>query len=142
MTLIASGTAIPAATADRRHHRPFHVYAGLTALVGLDLILFGDRVAGLVLDAPVLAGTLDFGAWFAGMGVGCLLFALVIVLSSRRQGWWLPVAPLMAGTAGVCCLIALAAGWSVLTPAGMAILAVLAATDLLFARLMVRSAGG
>ncbi len=142
MTYAASGTAIGAATAARRHHWPFHVYAGLTALLGLDLILFGDMVAGLAIDAPVLAGTMDFGAWFAGLGVGCLLFALAIVLSARRQGWWLPVAPLMAGTAGVCCLIALAAGWSVLTPTGVAILAVLAATDMLFARLMVRSAEG
>lgn len=121
---------------------PFHVYAGLTALVGLGLILFSDTVARVAIDAPVLTGTIDFGAWFTGLGVGCLLFAVVIVLSSRRQGWWLPVAPLMAATAGICCLIALLAGWSVLTPIGVALMAALGAMDLVFARQMVRSAEG
>ncbi len=141
MTLAISATETRSA-APARGFRSFHLYAGLSALVGLDLLLFADMIAAMAFTDPALTSSVDSGLWLRGLGIGTLLFALTVEISARRGGRWLEVAPLMAGTAGVICFVAIAAAWTVLSPPAVAVLALLGAIDLAFARAMKRAVEG
>ncbi|HYC04252.1 MAG TPA: hypothetical protein VED40_13210 [Azospirillaceae bacterium] len=141
MTLALSATDTRSA-APARGLRSFHLYAVLSALVALDLLLFADWIAALAFTDPALTSSVDSALWLRGLGIGTLLFALTVEISARRGGRWLEVAPLMAGTAGAVCFIAIAAAWSVLSPLAVAVLAVLGAIDLAFARSMRRAVEG
>lgn len=122
--------------------RSFKIYALLTVLLGIDLVLFGGWIADRAIALPVLARTMDFGLYAQGLGVATVAFGALIALTARRGGDWAALAPAMAGTAGAICVIAAIAGLSVLTPFGIALLLIVAAIDVTFMVLMRRALTG
>lgn len=117
----------------------FHAYAGVCAVLGIDLLLFGDWIAGWAIATPILAATIDFGTYARVLGAGCILFAATIALTARRGGDWAALCPAMAGVAGVLSILGALVGLSVLTPSGATLLLVVGGVDLLFMVLMRRA---
>lgn len=120
----------------------FHGYAIISALLGLDLILFGGWIADRAISSQVLATTMDFGLYARALGVGCVAFGGLIIISAGRGTQWAAFAPVMAGTAGAVSVMGALAGLSVLTGFGIGLLLAAASLDFLFMVLMRRALAG
>lgn len=125
-----------------RRRGAFYAGAAVDILLGLDLLLFGGWIAGLLLPgAPELFG-LSAAAVLRGLGLALLIVGADTILLARsegRLGRLLPAIPALNWAFAAALALALIAGFDALSGAGAALVAALAAGSVVFALLQQRA---
>jgi len=113
----------------RRPQLPFHLGAGLDLVLGLDLALFGDRVADLLLPGRAEIFGITAGTFMQALGIVLLLFAAETIVLARAKGGlrrFLPAIPILNGSWVAISLVVVTLWHDALSGAGIGIVLLVA----------------